>query len=136
MILYTSATKQAPDLRRGMILYGAVSAFCLIVFLIYDQFSHNVRSPFMTFLFLWPLLLGFLPALLIHVIRILPAPGRFTWNAYNSGLAAVTVSSVLRGVFEIAGTASPFQTGLMIAGFVMMGVGVIGYIRDALSEGR
>jgi hypothetical protein len=117
-----------------MILYGAVSAFCLIVFLVYDQFSHNVRSPFMTFLFLWPLLLGVLPVFLIHVIRILPAPGKFTWNAYNSGVAAVTVSSMLRGVFEIAGTASPLQTGLMIAGFVMMGVGVIGYIGNAVSE--
>ena len=132
--MYTSATKQAPNLRRGMILYGAVSAFCLIVFLIYDQFSHNVRSPFMTFLFLWPLLLGVLPVFLIHVIRILPAPGKFTWNAYNSGVAAVTVSSMLRGVFEIAGTASPLQTGLMIAGFVMMGVGVISYIGNAVSE--
>ncbi len=133
MILYTSVTKQAPDLRRAMILYAGISAFCLIIFIIYDQFSHNVRSPFMTFLFLWPLILGVLPVLLLRKIRKLPRPGRFTWNAYNSGVAALTVSSLLRGIFEIAGTASPFQTGLMFAGIVMTGVGAIGYLADILA---
>ena len=134
MILYTSVTKQAPDLRRAMILYAGISAFCLIIFIIYDQFSHNVRSPFMTFLFLWPLILGVLPVLLLRKIRKLPRPGRFTWNAYNSGVAALTVSSLLRGIFEIAGTASPFQTGLMFAGIVMTGVGAIGYLADILAD--
>ena len=41
MILYTSVTKQAPDLRRAMILYAGISAFCLIIFIIYDQCFHN-----------------------------------------------------------------------------------------------
>ncbi len=128
MILYTSDTKQTPNFNRGMILYGGISLFCLIIFIIYDQFSHNVRSPYMTWLFIWPLVLGMIPAVLLRLIRILPSPGRFTWNVYNSGVAAVTVSSMMRGVFEIAGTASPLQTALMIAGFVMLGIGLVSYI--------
>ena len=40
----------------------------------------------------------------------------------------LTVSSVMRGVFEIAGTSSPFQTGLMIAGTLMWVGGVLCYI--------
>jgi len=43
-------------------------------------------------------------------------------------VAALTVSSMMRGVFEIAGTASPLQTGLMVAGTVMWMVGAGSYI--------
>ena len=122
------AVYQPINMKRGAIIYGCISVFCLIVFHIYDRFSHNVRSPFMTFLFAWPLLLGFLPALWILLVRSLPRPNRFTLNVYNSGVAALTVSSMMRGVFEIAGTASPLQTGLMVAGTVMWMVGAGSYI--------
>lgn len=133
MILFTSGIKQRLNQNRSIAVYGAVSIFCLILFIIYDRFSHNVRSPFMTYLFLWPLLLGVLPALLLRLFPGLPRPTYFTRNAYNSGVAAVTVSSLLRGIFEIAGTASLLQTGLMIAGFVMIGAGLISYVANALS---
>ncbi len=134
MILFTSDIRKRMSQNRGIVIYGAASIFCLILFIIYDRFSHNVRSPFMTFLFLWPLLLGALPALVLRLFPALPRPTYFTRNAYNSGVAAVTVSSMLRGIFEIAGTASPLQTGLMIAGFVMIGAGLFSYVASALSS--
>lgn len=112
---------------RGVLCYSLVTLFCLSVFIVYNMFSHGVYSPFMTWLFLWPFVLGVLPCLLLHLMEKLPRPNRFTINAYNSGVAAVTVSSLLRGIFEIAGTASPLQTGLMIAGLVMAGAGVLSY---------
>ena len=125
-----SATSIEPPIncRRGLLIYLCISTFCLVTFLVYDQFSHNVRSPFMTFLFLWPLLMGALPAFWLLIIPAIPRPKRFTLNLYNSGVAALTVSSVMRGVFEIAGTSSPFQTGLMIAGTLMWVGGVLCYI--------
>lgn len=131
MILYTSETDREirhKSLRKGMIIYGSVSAFCLIFFLVYDRFSHNVRSPFMTFLFLWPLLLGVLPALILQVFHALPGPGRLTLNLHGSGVAALTVSSAMKGVFDIAGTASPLQTGLMILGAIFCFGGIICYL--------
>ena len=125
-----SATSIEPPIncRRGLLIYLCISTFCLVTFLVYDQFSHYVRSPFMTFLFLWPLLMGALPAFWLLIIPAIPRPKRFTLNLYNSGVAALTVSSVLRGVFEIAGTSSPYQTGLMIAGALMWVGGVLCYI--------
>ena len=112
---------------KGLLAYSLITLFCLLVFLVYNLFSHGVYSPFMTWLFLWPLVLGVFPCLTLLLLKKLPRPNRFTINAYNSGVAAVTVSSLLRGIFEIAGTASPLQTGLWIAGFVMTGAGIIGY---------
>ncbi|MBO6162944.1 MAG: hypothetical protein J6O53_06785 [Eubacterium sp.] len=112
---------------KGLLAYSLITLFCLLVFLVYNLFSHGVYSPFMTWLFLWPLVLGVFPCLTLLLLKKLPRPNRFTINAYNSGVAAVTVSSLLRGIFEIAGTASPLQTGLLIAGFVMTGAGIIGY---------
>lgn len=131
MILYTSDTKEMQpslNLRRGLIIYLCISIFCLVVFLIYDRFSHNVRSPFMTFLFLWPLLLGVFPALWLFLDHALPKPDRLTLNLYNSSVAALTVSSMMRGVFEIAGTSSVFQTGLMIFGAALWFAGILCYI--------
>ena len=129
MRLFTSDTENTSiDCRRGLLIYLFISVFCLVTFLIYDQFSHNVRSPYMTFLFLWPLLMGALPAFWLLIIPAIPRPKRFTLNLYNSGVAALTVSSVMRGVFEIAGTSSPFQTGLVIAGTLMWVGGVLCYI--------
>ena len=138
MILYTSdielscndptpAAEHTPHMGKGLLAYSLISLFCLLVFLVYNLFSHGVYSPFMTWLFLWPLVLGVFPCLTLLLLKKLPRPNRFTINAYNSGVAAVTVSSLLRGIFEIAGTASPLQTGLWIAGFVMTGAGIIGY---------
>lgn len=99
-------------------------------FLIYDQFSHDVRSPYMTFLFAWPLLLGVLPAGLLllkeHVKRGrgTTAPGPWVRLFWGGGVAAVTLSSMLRGIFEIAGTASIHQVILMGAGIAFLAAAV------------
>ncbi|MBR0516136.1 MAG: hypothetical protein IJJ89_04795, partial [Eubacterium sp.] len=90
-------------MKKGALIFAGISVFSLIFYLIYDRFSHNVRSPYMTWLFLWTLILGVLPCLILLVLNKLPRPGRITINLYCSGVAALTVSSLLRGIFEIAG---------------------------------
>ena len=125
---HNPADKPAPRMGRGALYYSVIAAFCLVVFIIYNLFSHGVYSPFMTWLFLWPFALGVLPCLILHLGKGLPRPNRVTINVYNSGVAAITVSSLLRGIFEIAGTASPLQTGLWIAGLVMTGAGIVFYL--------
>ena len=120
-------------MKKGILIFLCISAFSLIVFIIYDRFSHNVRSPYMTYLFLWPLVLGVIPSLILALVKSLPRPTRLTINLYCSGVAAITVSSLLRGIFDIAGTASPLQSGLMIAGLVMTGAGIISYIITLLT---
>lgn len=109
-------------------MYLPVTLFCLLFFLIYDRFSHGVRSPYMTWLFLWPFALGLLPGLALRLFSRLPRQGRLSADLYHPGVAAVTVSSLLRGIFDIAGTASDYQAWLMIFGGAMLLCGVAAYI--------
>ena len=81
----------------------------------------------MTFLFAWPLVLCVIPCGLILMIRALPGPSLISSLLWNTGAAAVTVSSLLRGIFEIAGNSSVYQVIMMAAGFVMLFIGLILY---------
>ena len=128
MILFTLEHNN----KKRIIIYGAITLFCLVLFIVYSIFSHGVYSNYMTFLFAWPLLLGFVPALLIALIPALCEPSHLTKALYHAGLAAATVSSLLRGIFEIAGTSSPLQMPLMYFGIGMMIVGAITYIYSNL----
>lgn len=117
-----------PNAGKCVLVYLGISVFCQIFYLIYDQFSHGVRSPYMTWLFAWPFLLGFLPGMVFWRFQKVRRPGRFAVNLYNSGVAAVTVSSLLRGIFEIAGTDSVYQQRLMYVGVAMLLLGIAGYL--------
>ena len=113
-------------------VYLGISILCLIIFLIYDQFSHGVRSPYMTYLFLWPLVLGFVPYTIAAFIKSKTAAygnsiTRIAFNIYNSGVAAITVSSLLKGIFDIAGNSSIYQSYLMTGGIIILIVGIIIY---------
>lgn len=104
-----------------------ISAFCVVFYLVYNMFSHGVHSPFMTYMFAWPLFLISVPSLLMALIPFLHGPSVLSALFWNTGAAAVTVSSLLRGVFEIAGNSSVYQEYMMIAGFIMLGIGLILY---------
>ena len=141
---FHTASRQGTFCRRY--LYSALggTVFCLLFFLVYDRFSHGVRSPYMTYLFLWPLLLEVLPALVMtlfhnrHGFTALSDPSKETVDQpvtrvyaalfWHSGTAALTAGSALRGIFDIAGNASRFQKYLMIAGLVMLCISVILFI--------
>ena len=112
----------------GLKAYLPVTVFCLMIFLIYDRFSHGVRSPYMTYLFMWPLVLGLIPSLLMQVCARMRRQKRISANLYHPGVAAVTVSSLLRGIFEIAGTSSDYQVLLMIAGGILLLGGFLAYL--------
>ena len=129
MILYTSENRtERAGFRRTVISYMGISIFCGIFSLVYNQFSHGVHSPYMTWLFGWPFVLGVIPYAFFAICKPIHAPGRFSFNIWNSGVAALTVSSLLRGIFEIAGTASDYQVWLMGAGGIMLAVGAAAYL--------
>ena len=108
------------------------SLFCLIFSIIYYRFSHGVHSPFMTCLFAWPLLLSALPAGICLLVRFLPGPSVLSSLLWATGTAAVTVSSMLRGIFEIAGNSSVYQPYLMAAGFAFLAAGFAAYLAGIL----
>ena len=115
-------------------IYVGVSLFCIVFFLIYDRFSHGVRSPYMTFLFAWPLTLGAIPELVFYLLPGARRPGTLSANLYHSGVAALTTGSLLRGIFDIAGNASVYQHWLMVAGGFLLAGGIVMYLLNRPKE--
>lgn len=104
------------------------SAGLLILHLIYAQFSHGVSSPYMTFMFLVPLLLGALPCFLLMYLRpdCVRSPGWQTGSClYGGGMAAMVNGMMLRGVMDIAGTASPYLILFSLLGGALMIWGIL-----------
>ena len=128
-MLYLRITGRDPVLNKRYLVSAILGTlFCLVFFLVYDRFSHGVRSPYMTFLFLWPLVLELIPAAVLLFFPRIPAPAALTAVVWHSGTAALTAGSALRGVFDIAGNASEYQRSLMIFGFFMLALSLLSLI--------
>lgn len=111
-------------------MYLGISGFCLLLSTVYTHYGHGVTSASMTWLALYPLLGGSLAFLLVGLW--VPAaegvPRRRLWfNLYNSGLVTLILGSALRGVFEIAGTASPYTGVYFLTGWGMAAAGTLGF---------
>ncbi len=116
-----SLSKSRKIARRNMRAYLVVTVICILIPLIYYRFTHGVHSWYMTLLFLWPLVLGVLPSLLKYrVVPRLRPQRRLSAGLYHSGVAALTVASLLQGILEIAGTTSGWQTLLMVLGLLLV----------------
>ena len=111
-----------------MFVYLGITAFCILFEVVYAHFGHGVCSSYMTFMFLYPCVGGAALFGLFNLARRHPFP-RFSYNAYNSGIATLTVGSSLHGVFDIAGTASSFVPIFFWLGAAFIAVALIGTLR-------
>ena len=84
-------------------------------------------------MFLCPLIGGVGVFGAMRMLRLRPLP-RFSINAYNSGIATLTVGSTLQGVFEIAGTSSPYEMVFAVVGIAFLIAALGGVIRRWLQE--
>jgi hypothetical protein len=112
------------------IVYIAVAAFCVIFDRVYTLFGHGVTSAAMDCMFLYPLVGGALPYLILWQwapFADQTAHFRLYCNTHNSGIAALTTGSALIGVFEIAGTSSDYTIAFFILGWTLFAVGLLGY---------
>lgn len=57
-------------------------------------------------------------------------PGKWSSNLYNSGIAALTVGSLVKGALDIYGTTNHLTIIYLIVGLVLIMVGVIQYVVD------
>ena len=87
-----------------MMLYLGITAFIALFGFVYEQFSHNVHTFYMWFAWIWPLIFGFIPYLLLYVLKAKRVPGLLTESVYNFGVAMLTVRSVFKGVIIIYNT--------------------------------
>lgn len=85
-------------------IYAGVTLFCAVFSIIYNIFAHGVHSPYMTWLFVWPLVLGVAVEIVAGIIRQKTYAGR---------------------VADIAGTGSVYQVWMLYAGTMMAAAGAV-----------
>lgn len=118
----------AADLKR----YLLAALGCAVLSAVYEGFSHGVCSVWMIGLFLFPLLLGALPALLLRRARRVPARGvRRVWAA---GVGTLATGSLMTGVFEIYGSPSPLTMWYWPAGGALLALAAAGFFLEKKQE--
>ncbi len=95
--------------------YAIAAVSCLVFAVIYAQFSHGVHSMFMTWMFVIPLVCGCVAALVQQALGH-QCDLRLPRQLWGLCAATLTVASCLRGIFEIAGTGSPWLFSYVVVG--------------------
>lgn len=127
-ILGINTKNNKKQLRKTILVYLILSAAAVAVDNVYGIFSHGVDSVAMTWMFLYPLLGG---AQFFFIIdKLVPYVTNFVGfrlllNIHNSGIATLTLASLLKGVFEIASTNSPHLVYYYGIGWVFIAAGLI-----------
>ena len=96
--------KNKKTLLKILIAYICITAFIALFGIIYEQFSHNVYSFWMSFAWLWVLLFGLIPHVAFYFLPINKIPGLLAGCFYNLGVAVFTAGSIYKGVVDIYGT--------------------------------
>ena len=124
MTLFTSDTDPSKKALKRALIYVFVSLFCSFFGAVYEIFSHGVYSFFMVYSFLFPLVGGALPYLLLATwgkgFFPLPKEARLI----RFGIAALTVGSIVRGILEIYGTTNCLSVLYWIVGWALCAAGV------------
>ena len=121
VILFMSATNK--HFIKTFWVYAFLSVFAFVLTHVYAIFGHGVRSSWMDFMFLYPLIGGVLHYTLIA--KFLPyikdsSLYRLAYNIHGAALATLMVSSFLIGVMGIAGTSSIYNTFMLILGIILV----------------
>lgn len=101
-----------------VILFGAV----------YEIFSHGVYSYYMIYAFLFPLIGGALPFLVMARFDIRKIPDSFCRTIYHAAIATLTTGSLLNGVLEIYGTTNHLSVYYWYAGILLAVIAVVMHV--------
>ena len=146
------AKHYATKMQKTAEIYLYVTIFCALFGAVYEYFSFGVYSYFMIYAFLWPLILGVLPFMIMgrkfddqyikseeknasKAERQLGKGESDTgWcgpdlRFWHAGVATLTVGSVFKGIVSIYGTTSPFTVGYAVAGVLLL-------VRSVCQKGR
>ncbi len=118
---------------RVLLAYLGASLFLLVFGSIYTYFGHGKSSPFMSFAFLVPLVMGTLPFLLFKIAGRRSWPDRFSRSVYRWSCATLSVGSVIEGVIVIYGTDSRYSRVYLWAGIAFFAVAVSVYAANVFA---
>jgi len=105
-------------------IYMFTTLLCIVFNYIYSLFSHGVSSPFMTYAFVFSLVLGVIGFIVFGRLNL---DNRIAFNLYNAGIATLTVGSILRGIIDIAGADTTYPVYYFFVGTVFVVVGGLIY---------
>lgn len=112
---------------------------------VYEHFGHGVRSQAMLCAFLYPLLMGVVPNVILPALKVMRRIAyagllRVGANLFCCGIATLTVGSLLFGVVEIYGTTYHLLKYYYYAGIALAVVGaasfLIGWVRENTKAGE
>jgi hypothetical protein len=105
-------------------IYVFTALFCIAFNYIYSLFGHGVSSPFMSYAFVFSLVLGVVG---FTVFGRLNLDNRIAYNLYNAGIATLTVGSILQGIIDIAGADTTYPVWYFLVGTVFVAIGGLVY---------
>lgn len=123
----TSDTDVSKKAAKTAFTYLLAALFCALFGAVYERFSHEVYSFYMIYAFAFPLAGGTLPFLAMSVFRCPRYPGSASGNLYHSGIAALTVGSIVRGILDIYGTTNRLADLYWYAGAFLVLAGIAAF---------
>ena len=130
--MYTSDNDITRQAAKTALIYLLISLFCALFGAVYEMFSHEVYSFYMLYAFTFPLAGGTLPFLAMSLFRK-RYPKTIARNIYHSGIATLTVGSIIQGVLEIYGTTNHLTGLYWLVGVILLFAGIIFYFGDRSS---
>lgn len=109
-------------------VYLIVSLFSAAFGAVYEHFSHGVYSNYMIYAFVFPFAGGTLPLLSLVLSGCRRLPNRLSLSLYHSGIAALTVGSIIKGALEIYGITNRLVFVYWAVGGGLAGLGIIFYL--------
>lgn len=104
--------------------YIFATLFCIVFNTVYSLFGHGVTSPFMSYAYVFSLVLGVGGFILVGQLHL---ENRVAFNLYNAGIATLTVGSLLRGIIDIAGADTIYPVYYFVVGAGLVAVGGVMY---------
>ena len=135
------STSDTKNYGKIALIYLCFSIFLALFGAVYEHYSFGVYSYFMLYAFAFSLVGGVLPALILALCGRERRP--WTWTAwlYRSGIATLSVGSVIRGVLDIYGTGNVLTVwywyiggGLCILGWALYIFSLLRKCNQTVSE--
>lgn len=109
---------------RTALVYLLISLFCVLLGAVYELYSHEVYSYYMLYAFCFPLVGGTTVFSILGFLELKKYPNGIARNLYHSGIATLTVGSIIRGVLDIYGTTNSLSDYYWPVGFLLAIAGV------------
>ena len=119
---------------KAAFVYLLLSIFCGLFGAVYELYSHEVYSFYMIYAFAFPLIGGVLPFSILNLASAKKYPNALCRNLYHSGIATLTVGSIVQGVLDIYGTTNALSEYYWPAGSVLIVGGTVVYLMQLFAK--